>query len=127
MRRVLILAKLYGIRQVTVLQLGGFATNLVTNMEKAGFTPAQDAYTNRYPVKTTYERSLEAIPLHGDPEKAAEVIYKVSELPEPPLRFQLGQDAVQAVKGHLERVLEELGKYKSWSDDPELILSQFRK
>ncbi len=48
----------------------------------------------------------------GDPAKAAEAIDKAINSENTPLRLQLGEDAIEAVKGHAETLLEELEAWK---------------
>lgn len=51
----------------------------------------------------------------GCPIKAASRIYDLAELENPPLRLALGEDCVNAIRGKLTAVLEDLDKYASWS------------
>lgn len=53
----------------------------------------------------------------GDARKGTQKVYDLSKLENPPLRLVLGQDSIESVRGHLERVKEDIGKYESWSDD----------
>ena len=52
----------------------------------------------------------------ADPAKAVQRIYDLSLLPNPPLRFVLGKDAVATVKEELKSLGEEVAKYESWSE-----------
>ena len=53
----------------------------------------------------------------GDPAKAAEKMYALTELPDPPLRLALGEDCIAAIRNKLSGVNAELDKYASWSKD----------
>lgn len=55
----------------------------------------------------------------GTPPVAAgvEVIYKVAALPDPPLNFPLGKDAVGAAKARIAAEQEVAEKWASWSDN----------
>lgn len=51
-----------------------------------------------------------------DPAKGVQRIYDLSLLPEPPLRFPLGPDAVDGVKSQVKLVEKDAEKYASWSE-----------
>jgi NAD(P)-dependent dehydrogenase (short-subunit alcohol dehydrogenase family) len=51
----------------------------------------------------------------GDPAKAAAVIVGITTLPDPPLRIQLGTDAVARVEAKVRHVLSELSAWKNIS------------
>lgn len=53
----------------------------------------------------------------GDVSKAAKQIYRLSTLPEPPLRLPLGKDSIETIEDQLELIRADLEKYKSWSED----------
>ena len=46
----------------------------------------------------------------GDPCKAAEKIYELTELKDPPLRLALGEDCIRAIKEKLTTVIGDLDK-----------------
>ncbi|WP_311736940.1 MULTISPECIES: hypothetical protein [Streptomyces] len=48
----------------------------------------------------------------GDPVKAAKAIVDVTETAEPPLRLQLGADAVERVEAKLDLVRRELDQWR---------------
>lgn len=48
----------------------------------------------------------------GDPVKAAKAIVDVTETAEPPLRLQLGTDAVERVEAKLDLVRRELDQWR---------------
>ena len=43
-------------------------------------------------------------------------MYDLSLLPNPPLRFVLGKDAIATVKEELKGIEEDVVKYESWSE-----------
>ena len=49
----------------------------------------------------------------GDPAKAAAVIVGITTLPEPPLRIQLGTDAVARMEEKLRHMHGELGAWRN--------------
>ncbi|MGV9693027.1 hypothetical protein ACWDUX_28425 [Streptomyces sp. NPDC003444] len=48
----------------------------------------------------------------GDPAKAARAVVDVTEAAEPPLRLQLGADAVERVEAKLDLVRRELDRWR---------------
>ena len=53
----------------------------------------------------------------GDPLKAAAAIEKAIEAEETPLRLQLGEDAITAVRGHAETLLSQLSAWENVARD----------
>ena len=51
----------------------------------------------------------------GDSQKAAEAFYKLANLPDPPLHFVVGVDAVQMARKKLEELKASLDQYETWS------------
>jgi NAD(P)-dependent dehydrogenase (short-subunit alcohol dehydrogenase family) len=49
----------------------------------------------------------------GDPRKAAAAIETALAAPDTPLRLQLGADAVDAIRGHSEKLLQDLRKWEA--------------
>jgi hypothetical protein len=49
----------------------------------------------------------------GDPAKAAAAILRITSEPNPPLRVQLGQDPIDAVKAKLERAQQRWNPVRS--------------
>ena len=56
----------------------------------------------------------------GDPAKAAAAIITAIDAPETPLRLPLGDDAVDAISGHLEKVGAELAAWEKIARDTRL-------
>lgn len=56
----------------------------------------------------------------GDPAKAAAAIITAIDAPETPLRLPLGDDAVDAISGHLEQVRAELAAWEKIARDTRL-------
>ncbi|EED79184.1 predicted protein [Postia placenta Mad-698-R] len=99
--------------KITLVEPGAFRTNGVTNMGKF---PPPPAYTNpKLPTNVT--RDVMQVPYGAEPDKAAEKMYRLAELPEPPLHFPLGKDAISAVRQKLAAISADFDKYESWSDD----------
>lgn len=51
--------------------------------------------------------------------KAAELFYRVAALPDPPLQFPVGKDAVEMTREMLDELGKAVALYESWSDDLE--------
>lgn len=52
----------------------------------------------------------------ADPNKAVQRFYDLAHLPDPPLRFTIGKDAIVSARGHLQNVAAGVDKYESWSE-----------
>ncbi|MBO1413030.1 oxidoreductase [Streptomyces sp. FH025] len=99
-----------GIR-VTIIQPGSFRTNFLTDASLR-VEPATIAdYTEGAgPVREAMATKDGRQP--GDPAKAAKAIVDITETAEPPLRLQLGADAVERVEAKLDRVRRELDQWR---------------
>lgn len=51
-----------------------------------------------------------------DSAKGVQRIYDLSLVPNPPLRFPLGPDAVDAIKQQVKLIEQDVVKYESWSE-----------
>ncbi|MFI1564817.1 oxidoreductase [Streptomyces sp. NPDC020490] len=99
----------HGIR-VLIVEPGAFRTGFA---DAAALRPpaAMDAYQD------TVGPLLSALPggsgrEPGDPAKAAAAVLTALEADEPPLRLPLGNDAADAITGHLDRARTELGTWE---------------
>lgn len=48
----------------------------------------------------------------GDPAKAAKAVVDITEVPDPPLRLQLGADAIERIEAKLDLVRRELDQWR---------------
>ncbi len=80
--------------KVTIIEPGYFRTNFLTS--GSIILPANElsAYTEIAEIKRMHAQEIVGNQ-PGDPEKAAQVIYKVSSMENPPLRLLLGSDAIK--------------------------------
>lgn len=107
--------------QVTIVEPGAFAT--------PGFThgmpvlPAHPAYTKPELGSNLIRNDFSSRdPLSlSDPMMAVKRIYEMSQLPEPPLRFLIGKDAVAVSRTQLKSIKEDTDKYESWSEGLEFV------
>ncbi|MEU6967090.1 oxidoreductase [Kitasatospora aureofaciens] len=99
-----------GVR-VTIIEPGGFRTDFLSSSsfhtEPATIT---DYATAAGPVREALAHYDGRQP--GDPVKAAKAIVDVTETAEPPLRLQLGADAVERVEAKLDLVRRELDQWR---------------
>ena len=51
-----------------------------------------------------------------DTRKSSEDLYNVALLPDPPLHFVLGKDAIGATRAKVSDLLGSIDKYEAWSD-----------
>jgi NAD(P)-dependent dehydrogenase (short-subunit alcohol dehydrogenase family) len=93
--------------KLTIVEPGGFRTDW------AGASMAYAKEIPDYAVVRFMRQQLEARNggQPGDPRKAAEAILKLVDLPEPPLRLPLGNDALALLRFGYKRAAEELEKW----------------
>jgi NAD(P)-dependent dehydrogenase (short-subunit alcohol dehydrogenase family) len=99
-----------GVR-VTIVEPGGFRTDFL-NGSSLRVEPASiaDYAIGAGPVREALAVNDGRQP--GDPVKAARAIVDLTEAEEPPLRLQLGADAVERVEAKLELVRRELDRWR---------------
>lgn len=103
--------------QVSLIEPGTFRTSV---LESAVRFPVPEVYTAPNSGAAKIQEVFGHLGLPetklGDPRKAAERIYELSSLPNPPLRLPLGLDAIQFIRRQLESISSDLEDYKSWSE-----------
>ena len=59
--------------------------------------------------------------LQSDPDKGAKVIYELSRVSDLPLRVPLGKDSLEAIRGKVSLLTDQLGdaRIDAWSADLE--------
>ncbi|MFJ8792143.1 oxidoreductase [Streptomyces sp. NPDC102462] len=99
-----------GVR-VTIVEPGGFRTDFL-NGSSIRVEPASivDYGAGAGPVREALAGNDGRQP--GDPAKAAKAVVDVTEVAEPPLRLQLGADAVERVEAKLDLVRRELDTWR---------------
>ncbi|MFI6156295.1 oxidoreductase [Kitasatospora sp. NPDC051170] len=99
-----------GVR-VTIVEPGGFRTDFLSpsslRVEPADIA---DYVEGTGPVRKAMADYDGRQP--GDPVKVAKAVLDVTEAQEPPLRLQLGTDAVERIEAKLNRVREELDRWR---------------
>lgn len=102
--------------QVVIIEPGNFATSVIGNLVRS---PPHPAYAKPNTVVSTVRQWVEAgfTAMSADPAKGVEAIYKLAQIPDPPLFFPLGKDAVQRAREHAAKLLADTDRFASWSDD----------
>ncbi|MER7844989.1 oxidoreductase [Kitasatospora sp. NPDC096077] len=99
-----------GVR-VTVVEPGGFRTDFLSGSSlRAEPAVIADYAAGAGPVREALAGFDGRQP--GDPAKAARAVVDITEVDEPPLRLQLGADAVERVEAKLEFVRQELDRWR---------------
>jgi NAD(P)-dependent dehydrogenase (short-subunit alcohol dehydrogenase family) len=94
----------FGIK-VLIVEPGNFRTNLLGSGTRE--MPALDAYRETVGGTRGFVRDMHGAQV-GDPMKAAAAIDQALAARKTPLRLQLGEDAVEAVRAHAKAVLDDL-------------------
>lgn len=96
--------------KVLIVEPGQFRTDLAGSAMK--FMPEIPAYKETVGPIRDFAMNMHGTQF-GDPLKAAAAIDQALSAENTPLRLQLGEDAVSAIRGHSEALLKEL---KAWED-----------
>ena len=97
----------FGIK-VMIVEPGAFRTGFAAEALK--HMPVHDAYKDITGPTRSFAQGMHGTQ-EGDPMKAAHAIALALEAPNTPLRLQLGQDVVDGIRNHAERLLADL---KAW-------------
>jgi len=108
--------------KVTIIEPGSFRTDFLDDSS----LQTEPAVIGDYAATAGAVRERASKRNHsqpGDPAKAAAVIVGITTLPEPPLRIQLGTDAVARIEEKLRHVQGELGawRYVARSTDHDFV------
>jgi NAD(P)-dependent dehydrogenase (short-subunit alcohol dehydrogenase family) len=98
----------FGIK-VLIVEPGNFRTNLLGSGTRE--MPAIDAYGKTVGGTREFARGMHGTQI-GDPIKAAAAIDQALAADRTPLRLQLGEDAVEAVRAHAKALLEDLQRWE---------------
>ena len=100
-----------------IVEPGAFRTNL----QGAGMRdmPVMDAYQSHVGASRAAMHSMSGNQ-QGDPAKAARAIELALTAPKTPLRLQLGEDSVDAVRAHAEALLADLASWERVARDTKL-------
>lgn len=99
--------------KVTVVAPGAFRTSFLT---KDSLLLAQSNIKDYQAIRDSHARYLAMDGKQvGDPEKAAAVFIRLSEMKEPPVRFFMGSDAYQRAAQKTTQLADNLEKWKALS------------
>ena len=101
----------YGIK-VLIVEPGQFRTNLAGAGMK--HMPELPAYADTVGATRRFAHDMHQTQ-EGDPLKAAAAIAAALEADETPLRLALGRDAVEAIRGHAQRLLLDMDRWEAVS------------
>jgi len=103
--------------KITLIEPGAFRTDIVSSMP---VLPLHPAYTKPTLGGFMVRKYMESGPPRAEADQAAEVIYGIAELSEPPLYFPLGKDAVAFAKKKAAKLQADVEKFGSLSDGLDL-------
>ncbi|WP_018914150.1 oxidoreductase [Thiomonas sp. FB-6] len=107
----------FGIR-VLIVEPGAFRTGFAGSSALRNM-PEMQAYQDVVGGTRRFAQGMHGTQA-GDPMKAARAVARALQAPDAPLRLQLGQDAVDAVREHAQRLLRDLGAWESVALDTSL-------
>jgi len=100
--------------KVSIIEPGNFRTNWA-GASMAKTEPIADYAPSIDPIRDLFGGLNGNQP--GDPAKAAQVIARLLDEPEPPLRLVLGGDALELIRGKLDRQIAEQKAWESVTHD----------
>ncbi|KZT68273.1 NAD(P)-binding protein [Daedalea quercina L-15889] len=100
--------------KITLIVLGAYhGTNNGRNMKRPPPHPAYIDARTQQPIARLHLYTKSA----AYSDEAARLIVKAAELPDPPLRLPIGQDALEALRRKGRSLLETAEEYQSWSEN----------
>ncbi len=106
----------FGVK-VLIVEPGQFRTNLAGTAMR--HMPEIDAYGAAVGPTRAFAHTMHGTQV-GDPRKAAAAVERALAAPATPLRLALGADAVDAIRGHGERLLADLAAWEAVARDTAL-------
>ncbi|OJT12146.1 hypothetical protein TRAPUB_11323 [Trametes pubescens] len=103
--------------KVTLLEPGFFQTDLISHIMK--WTSPHPAYLTS-PLPSAMRESWSSFVAPGDTTKIADAFYRAAAIPDPPLHFPIGKDAIANTKKMVVELGDAVARYESWSDDIEV-------
>jgi NAD(P)-dependent dehydrogenase (short-subunit alcohol dehydrogenase family) len=106
----------FGVK-VLIVEPGNFRTNLLGSGTKE--MPAMAAYNQAVGGTREFARNMHGAQL-GDPMKAAAAIDRALAAEKTPLRLQLGEDAIGAIRDHANQLLQDLEQWALVGSDTQI-------
>lgn len=103
--------------KVLIVEPGQFRTDLAGDAMK--HMPEMEAYKETAGGTREFARGMNRTQF-GDPWKAARAIELALDSANTPLRLQLGEDAVGAIRGHAEKMLAEMAEWETVAVDTKI-------
>ena len=103
--------------KVLIVEPGSFRTELAGSAMK--YMPENTAYKDTVGQTRNFAKGMDGTQI-GDPLKAAAAIDKALAAEKTPLRLQLGEDAVNAIKQHSENLLKDLAEWEEVAIDTKI-------
>ncbi|KAI0076327.1 NAD(P)-binding protein [Panus rudis PR-1116 ss-1] len=101
--------------KITLIEAGTFRTDAVQNSILIHPSPMYDKPT--LPGVHIRQHLMGDQSSWGNPVKAAEKIYQITQVADPPLRLPLGKDLYQLIPPEINQIQDDLAKYESWTND----------
>ncbi|KAI1789972.1 NAD-P-binding protein [Ganoderma leucocontextum] len=101
--------------KVTNIEPGWIRTEVVP---KATWSPEHPAYYQNPDLPTTHIRrvGLDKLVTWKDARRSAEVFYKIACVPNPPLHFVVGKDAIEGTRKKIAALVADIDTYEAWSE-----------
>ena len=106
----------FGVK-VLIVEPGNFRTNLLGSGTRE--MPAMEAYNQAVGGTREFARHMHGAQL-GDPMKAAAAIDRALAAEKTPLRLQLGEDAIGAIRDHANQLLQDLEHWAPVGSDTQI-------
>lgn len=106
----------FGVK-VLIVEPGNFRTNLLGSGTKK--MPAMEAYRQTVGGTREFAHNMNGAQL-GDPMKAAAAIDRALAAEKTPMRLQLGEDAIGAIRDHANRLLQDLEHWAPVGSDTQI-------
>ena len=105
--------------QLTLIEPGYVVSEVVAKAEETWPKP-HPTYERSPDIPTTKWRRDGREVEWKDTRRSVELFYRITSLPEPPLRLVVGRDAISATREKVAAVGKTLDEYESWSEGLEL-------
>ncbi|EMD37827.1 hypothetical protein CERSUDRAFT_83583 [Gelatoporia subvermispora B] len=104
--------------KVTIIEPGIFITEGQSNMTVIEPLPVYSSSPASIVRQMLVD--LQTKPAGSDPRKAVEAFYRLTSLPDPPLHFPIGKDAIEGIRRKAEGLIRDTNTYASWSEELEV-------
>ncbi|TFK83917.1 NAD-P-binding protein [Polyporus arcularius HHB13444] len=99
--------------KITIIEPGWFKTAITS---KTTLSDPHPAYSNPDLPFTRIRKAWGTTTSRGDSKKVVQVFEKIASLPDPPLHFVVGLDAIELARKKLADLKASIDLYESWSE-----------